>query len=112
MIQKAVTSVQQNKFVLIIQKVVTSVQQNKFVLIIQKVVTLVQQNKFVSMNQNVVTSVQNNQLKTFIKFRVSDHKLFIEEGRRKRPIIPRNERICKTCNKIEDESHFLIDCDN
>ena len=35
----------------------------------------------------------------------------IEEGRRKRPIIPREERICKTCNKIEDEVHFLIDCD-
>ena len=51
-------------------------------------------------------------LKAFIKFRVSDHNLLIEEGRRKRPIIPINERICKTCNKIEDESHFLIDCDN
>ena len=51
-------------------------------------------------------------LKAFIKFRISDHKLLIAEGRRKRPIIPRNERICKTCNKIEDESHFLIDCDN
>ena len=47
-------------------------------------------------------------LKAFIKFRVSDHNLLIEEGRRKRPIIPRNERLCKTCNKIEDESHFLI----
>ena len=35
----------------------------------------------------------------------------IEEGRRKRPIIPREERICKTCNKIEDEIHFLVDCD-
>ena len=35
----------------------------------------------------------------------------IEEGRRKRPIIPRNERLCKTCNKLEDEIHFLIDCD-
>ena len=50
-------------------------------------------------------------LTAFIKFRVSDHNLLIEEGRRKRPIIPRNERLCKTCNKIEDESHFLIDCD-
>ena len=40
------------------------------------------------------------------------HNLLIEEGRRKRPIIPRNERICKNFNKIEDESHFLIDCDN
>ena len=51
-------------------------------------------------------------LKVFIKFRVSDHNILLEEGRRKIPIIPRNERICKTCNKIEDESQFLIDCDN
>ena len=48
-------------------------------------------------------------LKGFIKFRISDHKLLIEEGRRKRPIIPRNGRICKTSDKIEDECHFLID---
>ena len=50
-------------------------------------------------------------LKALTKLRLSDHKLMIEEGRRKRPIIPREERICKTCNKIEDEIHFLIDCD-
>ena len=49
-------------------------------------------------------------LKSLIKFRLSDHKLLIEEGRRKRPIIPRNDRLCETCNKIEDEIHFLIDC--
>ena len=36
----------------------------------------------------------------------------IEEGRRKRPMIPRNERLCDTCNKLEDEIHFLIECDN
>ena len=48
-------------------------------------------------------------LKALTKLRLSDHKLMIEEGRRKRPI--REERICKTCNKIEDEIHFLIDCD-
>ena len=32
----------------------------------------------------------------------------IEEGRRKRPIMPREERICKTCYKIEDGIHFLM----
>ena len=50
-------------------------------------------------------------LKAFIKFRLSDHKLLIEEGRRKRPIIPRNQRLCESCHKLEDEIHFLIDCD-
>ena len=34
----------------------------------------------------------------------------IEEGRKIRPRIPRNERLCKVCNKLEDEIHFLIDC--
>ena len=50
-------------------------------------------------------------LNALTKLRLSDHKLMIEEGRRKRPIIPREGRICKTCNKIEDEIRFLIDCD-
>jgi hypothetical protein len=50
-------------------------------------------------------------LKAFTKLRLSDHNLMIEEGRRRRPILPRNERLCNTCNKLEDEIHFLIDCD-
>ena len=45
------------------------------------------------------------------KLRVSDHNLMIEEGRRKRPKIPRENRTCKMCpNSIEDESHFLMNC--
>ena len=36
----------------------------------------------------------------------------IEEGRRKRPMLPRNERLCDTCKKLDDEIHFLIECDN
>ena len=35
-----------------------------------------------------------------------------KEGRRKRPMIPRNERLRDTCTKLEDEIHFLIECDN
>ena len=35
----------------------------------------------------------------------------IKEGRRMRPKLPRNERICNTCNTIEDEIHFLIECE-
>ena len=37
-------------------------------------------------------------LKAFTKLRLSDHNLMIEEGRRKRPMLPRNERLCNTCN--------------
>jgi hypothetical protein len=47
--------------------------------------------------------------RTLIKFRISDHKLMIEEGRHKR--IPRENRWCKYCTtEIEDEQHMLIDC--
>ena len=45
------------------------------------------------------------------KFRLSDHKLMIEEGRHCRPKIPRENRFCKFCNTlVEDEQHMLIDC--
>ena len=45
------------------------------------------------------------------KLRTSDHKLLIEEGRRMKPQIPREERICKFCNNgIESEEHFLVEC--
>ena len=33
----------------------------------------------------------------------------IEEGRKRRPIINRCDRLCPNCNKVEDEIHFLID---
>ena len=47
--------------------------------------------------------------RTFVKFRVSDHKLMIEEGRHKR--IPRENRFCKFCvTEVENEEHMLIDC--
>ncbi len=47
------------------------------------------------------------------KLRVSADTLAIERGRYTQPITPINERVCKTCtgNVIEDELHFLIDCE-
>lgn len=41
----------------------------------------------------------------------SSHNLCIETGRWHRPhSIPRENRKCTTCNKIEDEYHFLVEC--
>ena len=40
----------------------------------------------------------------------SSHRLRIETGRWVRPTIPRNNRICETCNKLDDEYHFLLEC--
>ena len=46
-----------------------------------------------------------------LKFRVSCHKLHIETGRH--PYIPIEMRLCQLCdkNKIEDEEHFLMECE-
>ena len=45
------------------------------------------------------------------KLRVSSHRLLIESGRWNKPQpIPRNERLCQICNKLEDEHHFLLEC--
>ena len=42
------------------------------------------------------------------KFRVSDHNLEVELGRYRN--IPRNDRKCQICNKLDDEYHFFLDC--
>ena len=53
---------------------------------------------------------QNPSRKTLVKLRISSHKLRIETGRYDN--IPRDERLCNlcNCNRIEDETHFLLDC--
>jgi len=49
--------------------------------------------------------------KAITKFRCSDHNLEIEKGRHTNK--KREERVCKVCNKsIEDEIHFLNNCQN
>ena len=55
-------------------------------------------------------SRRNHSRKALVKLRISSHKLRIETGRYDK--IPREERLCNLCNsnKIEDETHFLLDC--
>ena len=62
--------------------------------------------------ENYLTNIKNrSQRVTFTKFRLSDHNLFIEEGRRRRPKIPREQRICPLCSvEVENEIHFLTSC--
>jgi hypothetical protein len=46
------------------------------------------------------------------RFRLSAHRLYIETGRWHKPNpIPRNERKCLFCNCLEDEFHFLLECE-
>ena len=47
----------------------------------------------------------------YTKFRLPDHKLAIEEGRRKRPFLPREQRMCPLCSlEVENEIHILVYC--
>ena len=45
------------------------------------------------------------------RIRVSSHRLAVEAGRWHRPnSIPLDERKCNTCNVLEDEFHFILEC--
>ena len=61
----------------------------------------------------LVLTRKNPSRKALVRFRISSHQLRIETGRTRYENIPRNERICHfgTSNKIEDENHFLLDCE-
>ena len=52
------------------------------------------------------------QRKTFTQFRISNHKLEIENGRYKN--IPRDQRSCEYCDssEVEEEYHFALQCQN
>ena len=55
--------------------------------------------------------ISMNHLYAFIKFRSSSHQLRIETGRWHKPQpIPYNERLCRTCGKLDDEFHFIFEC--
>ena len=57
-------------------------------------------------------ALKNRKLRVaFSKFRLSDHNLMIEAGRRQKPKIDREKRFCTVCtNIVENEVHFLINC--
>ena len=55
--------------------------------------------------------VKNPKYRTAIsRLRTSLHMLAIERGRHTRPITPLHRRLCPSCNEIEDEKHFVLDC--
>ena len=63
-------------------------------------------------HESYLSQVKNRKHRiSLTKLRVSDHKLMIEEGRNKRPIIPREELKCPTClHTFENEEHFITTC--
>ena len=54
------------------------------------------------------TTKNENKRKNLTRLRISAHTLEIERGRYNK--LKREEWLCKTCLKIEDEPHFLLDC--
>ena len=54
------------------------------------------------------TIKNENKRKSLARLRISAHTLEIERGRFNK--LKREEWLCKTCLKIEDEPHFLLDC--
>ena len=44
------------------------------------------------------------------RLRTSSHQLMTEIGRYHRPPIPVEDHLCPTCNVIEDEEHFMLEC--
>ena len=44
------------------------------------------------------------------KLVTSSHRLKIETGRWQRPMLPRENRICVDCVKLNDKYHFPLEC--
>lgn len=68
--------------------------------------------KKVFVPENYVFGLHRSQRRHFSKLRISNHHLDIESGRYTRPITPREQRLCRSCNmnRIGDEIHFLLQC--
>ena len=56
-------------------------------------------------------SYVNDSYRTVItRWRLSNHELAIETGRYERPMIERDQRVCRTCLVLEDEEHVFFVC--
>ena len=54
--------------------------------------------------------VNDNERMIITRWRLSCHKLFIEVGRYKKPLVERANRLCTICLILEDETHALFVC--
>ena len=58
--------------------------------------------------EKYLTIIDNRKLRVvYTTFRLLDHKLAIEEGRRKRPYVPREQRMCPLCSLEGTERNTL-----
>lgn len=70
-------------------------------------------NRQYSVATYLSTVPDRNMSKTMTKYRLSEHNLAVEVGRRKQSWLPREERLCSHCDQgtVETELHFLTQCD-
>ena len=56
----------------------------------------------------LLSDIDRHAVSTFAKLRISNSKLFIEEGRHYK--IPLEQRLCRLCQVELDENHFVLKC--
>ena len=60
---------------------------------------------------SIYTAFTNDYFRKIVtRWRLSNHSLKIETQRYNRLHIPRENRVCSFCNKLEDEEHVIFDC--
>jgi len=65
----------------------------------------------VQTKSNIYTNSIDDRCRSVItRWRLSNHKLFIETGRYHSPKIEREDRKCVECNVLEDEGHAIYFC--
>ena len=74
-------------------------------------------SKYLYFNPNLTSPSYLNDINVakyrhaLITFRLSNHRLAVETGRWHKPHpIPYSDRKCPKCNILEDEFHFLFEC--
>ena len=60
--------------------------------------------------EKYLSSPPSSLLYSKIRFRTRNHRLPIEIGNWAK--IPVNQRLCNSCNKLGDEFHYLLECQN
>ena len=63
------------------------------------------------MEKYLVVLKNVNERRNLTRLRISAHNLNIEKGRHKRPVkVPKEDRVCDLCSEVEDEFHYVINC--